>query len=220
MSARALISSVRAEHWAPVYDELMHGVVHSANNRIAALSGIVQLQEHKLSTAQESFDALRDEVGRLRSLMVKFRALTVPRGVRREPVRLGDALQTASELLAHHDVARNWSITVTDEPPGVEPVLLWPADPLRFATLLLLAANAGRPDGTLFVSISEADGMSVAGVFTSNRTDSVQAAPAYRALQLAVDSEGGSLECIALAAEQIELRLLLPGLARAAQLHP
>lgn len=218
MSERELHSSVRAEDWAPIYDDLMHGVVHAANNRIAALGGIVQLQEHKLSTPQETFDSLRDEVERLRSLMAKFRSLTVPPGARREPVRLGDALLVAAELLAHHAVARNWTITLTDEPPGVEPVLLWPADPLRCATLLLLAAGATRANGELFVTFSDADGMSVAGVVAANDRAAVEASRAFRALRDAAVAERGTLECSALGDAQLELRLSLPGLARAAQL--
>lgn len=219
MSERRLPSSVRAEDWAPVYDEFWHGLVHAANNRVAALSGIVQLHEHKISTPKESMDALRAEVARLRDLMQQFRALTVSRSERREPVRLGNAMKGATEIAAHHALARNWSITLTDEPPGLEPVLLWPADAFRFPALLLLAAGGSRAEASLFVSYADADGMSAAAMVTDQAAEAITASAAFAALAHAVAVEHGRLDCLALAPTQAELRLALPGLRRAVQLQ-
>lgn len=217
MSDRKLPSSVNAEAWAPIDDELWHGLVHAANNRIASLGGIVQLHEHKISTPEEGMRALSDEVARLRALMLKFRALTVSRKEQREIARIAHGLTTAVGLLAHHSVGRNWVITVTDEPPGVEPVSLWPADPLRFALLLLLAAGAGRQEASFFVTFADCDGMTEVSVMGENASAAVEASAAYAALSAAATAEGGQLQCTMLSPEQVELRLALPGLTRAAQ---
>ena len=219
MSERRLLSSVRAEDWAPVYNEFWHGLVHSANNRIAALGGILQLYESKISTPGQGMEALRGEVPRLRNLMQQFRALTVSRSERREPVRLRDAMGVVTGLVAHHALARNWSITVTEEPPGLEPVLLWPADALCLPTLMLLAAGGSRNAASVSVSFAQADAMSAAVMVTDQAADVVAASGAFAALARAVAVEHGRLDCVALPPTQAELRLALPGLSLAAQLQ-
>ncbi|MBX3174288.1 MAG: HAMP domain-containing histidine kinase [Gemmatimonadaceae bacterium] len=208
-----LQSAVRAEDWANVHDELLHGLVHTANNRIAALGGIVQLQENDLMEADEALTQLRDEVARLRALMLKFRAMTVRRAPSREPVRLGDVLQGTVDVLAHHAVARNWTITLTEEAGDVPPVNLWAADHLRFGVLLLLAAGAGTAKGEYFVTFAAPAASAEVTVTAQNSAEVISASAEFEALSRAATSEGGALRCERVSDTHADLVLSLPGLA-------
>src|SRR5690606_17435651 len=92
--------AVSAADWASVSDACLQGVVHACNNRVAALGGIVQLQDHKLASAEEGFASLREEVVRFRALMELLRALMARKGEKREPARMVEALRAAAALLA------------------------------------------------------------------------------------------------------------------------
>jgi hypothetical protein len=194
ISKQPWYSSVAADDWAPVHDALLQGVVHACNNRVAALGGIVQLQEHALATPQEGFASLKAEVPRLRAMMELFRALMARRGDKREPARLSECARGAAALLAHHPVARQWTVRVDDEPADAEPVLLWPTDALRFALLLLLAAGGGTPSGgELRVSVLRNGKRTTASVVAAGSAAAVAASPEFLALQRAAEREGGTL---------------------------
>lgn len=208
-----LQSAVRAEDWAGVHDELLHGVVHTANNRIAALGGIVQLQENNLMDAAEALGQLREEVALLRALMLKFRALTVHRAPARAPARLGGVLRGAMDVLAHHAVARNWTVTVTEEPDAVPPVNLWAADHLRFGVLLVLAAGAGTAKGEHLVMFSTAGSNAEVTVTAQNSVGAVTGAAEFQALARAAALEGGSLRCEKVSDTHADVVLSIPGLA-------
>lgn len=193
ISKQPWYSSVAADDWAPVHDALLQGVVHACNNRVAALGGIVQLQEHALATPQEGLASLKTEVPRLRAMMELFRALMARRGDKKEPARLGECARGAAALLAHHPVARQWSVRVDDEPADAEPVLLWPTDALRFALLLLLAAGGDAPSGELRVSILREGKRTRASVVAAGNAQAVSASTEFLALQRAAEREGGKL---------------------------
>lgn len=213
---RRVPSAVDADVWSGVLDELLHGVVHAANNRVAALGGILQLQDHGLATPSEGIAALRDEVARLRTLMERFRDLTTKRGEQREALRFSDALRASQLVLAHASATRNWQVTVADEGPDVEPVLLWPADPFRFATLLLLAAGAETKTGELFAAVLRNGDFTEVSVVAPGQREATEASLAYRALAEAAQREGGQLRCDATNhGASVELTLVLPGLSAA-----
>lgn len=188
-------SAVRAEDWLPVQDEMLQGLVHSCNNRVAALSGLMQLQEHGLAEPQEGIVAVTEEVKRLRTLLDLFRAICGRRGEQREARRLEDALQTAMSVLAHHHGARRWDLRMS-ESVQAEPVLLWPSDALRLPVLLLLAAGAGTPEGGIVeAAVTSVGAESVVTVTGGGSEPGVRARPEFAALQHAVTAEGGSLGC-------------------------
>lgn len=216
-------SSVGAEEWALVHDALLQGVVHASNNRVAALSGIVQLQEHALATPQEGLAALKLEVPRLRAMMELFRALMARRGDKREPARLSECARGAAALLAHHPVARQWTVRVDDEPADAEPVLLWPTDAMRFAVLLLLAAGGDAPTGgdappgELRVSILRSGKRTTASVVAEGKAAAVAASPEFLALKRAAEREGGTLAAAEYGGRDgVQVTLTLLGLTAAA----
>jgi hypothetical protein len=190
-------SSVSAEEWAPVHDALLQGVVHACNNRVAALGGIVQLQEHALATPQEGLASLKNEVPRLRAMMELFRSLMARRGDKREPARLSECVRSAAALLAHHPVARQWTVRVNDEPADAEPVLLWPTDQVRFAILLLLSAGGDAPSGELRVSVLKSGKRTSVSVVATGSATAAAASAEFVALKRAAEREGGTLEVAA-----------------------
>lgn len=211
-----LRSSVAADDWALMHDELLAGVVHACNNRVAALGALCELQEAGLSTAQEGLLALRSEVGKLRGMMELLRALMLKTGAKKEPSRFGDALQGASALLAHHISARQWTITIADEPTETEPVLLWPSDALRFAVLLLMAAGGRAPSGELRVTVMPSGADVEISVLATGAAAEVEARAEYVALQRAAALEGGGLRCRPYVDKtSVKVTLSLPGLTKA-----
>lgn len=210
-------SSVSAEEWALVHDALLQGVVHACNNRVAALGGIVQLQEHALATPQEGFASLKAEVPRLRAMMELFRALMARRGDKREPARMSECVRGAAALLAHHPVARQWTVRVDDEPADAEPVLLWPTDQLRFAILLLLAAGGEAPSGELRVSVLKSGKHTSVSVIAAGHAAAVGASAEFVALRRAAEREGGTLTVSTYGGESgVGVTLTLLGLSAAA----
>lgn len=212
-----LRTSVAADDWAPIHDALLAGVVHACNNRVAALGAIVQLQESGLAMPNEGMEALAVEVRKLRAMMELLRALMQRPGTRKEPLRLGDAVRGAAALLAHHLTARQWTITIADEPPDVEPVLLWPSDSVRFAVLAVLAVGADAASGEIRVAILRNGRESEISLVAAGASAVVEARAEYAALVRAAEREGGSVRCRAYAGEgSVKLTLSLPGLSSAA----
>lgn len=209
-------SSVAADDWALVHEDLLAGVVHACNNRVAALGALCELQDAGLSTAEEGFHSLRAEVGKLRTMMELLRALMLKAGAKQEPSRFGDALEGAAALLTHHIIARQWTITIADEPTGTEPVLLWPSDPVRFAVLLLLAAGGQARSGELRVSVIPNGTDVEISVVAAGAAAEVEGRTEYLALRRAVELEGGSVRCRPYVdTTSVKTTLALPGLTKA-----
>lgn len=196
-------------------DALMQGLVHACNNRVAALSGISQLHEVQLSTGDEGMQQLAGEVEKLRSLMGLFRSLLAGRAARREPARMGEALQTAAALLAYHLDVRQAHFDAPQESGEVEPVLLWPGDAMRFAVLAYLAAAVGAGKATVEGVIARVGDETVVSVTSPGTVDSVRASAEFSALQAAAERAGGSALCGDALGDHILLTLALPGLTKA-----
>ncbi len=207
-------SAVSAEVWAPVSDALLHGLVHTAHNRIAALGGILQLQELDLATPKEGIQSVRDEFAKLRTLMERFRDLSTKRGEAKGAAVMGDALKAAALMLAQHGVARQWKLNITEAPSDVEPVLLWPSDPLRFAVLLLLAAGGPGPGAELMVTTLQNGASVEVTVISPMPVAEVLARPEFIGLQQAAAAEGGSLTAVGINENaSVMVTLALPGLS-------
>lgn len=209
-------SSIRAEDWLPVHQALLAGLVHACNNRVAALSGIAQLYEARLSTGDEGMQQLLGEVEKLRSLMSLFRLALNGRSARREPARMGEALQTAVALLANHLDARHSRLEAPPESGDVEPVMLWPGDAVRFAVLAFLAAGSEAGKSTVEATIARVGDETVVAITAPGVEINVLARPEFAALSHAVEHEGGSVSCASMSAGTIMLTLALPGMTKAA----
>lgn len=209
-------SAIAAEHWLPVHTALMQGLVHACNNRVAALSGITQLYEAQLSSAEEGMQQLTGEVERLRQLMTMFRLVSATGGTRREPARMGESLRSAAALLAYHLEARQAQFTAPDDPPDAEPVLLLTGDPLRFALLayLAMAASAGKGSGVT-ASVAKVLDETLVTVTAPGREAELRARAEYVALAQAAEREGGSLRTAPGPEGSVLLLLALPGLQKA-----
>jgi hypothetical protein len=200
----------------PVHEALMQGLVHACNNRVAALSGITQLFEAQLSTSDEGMQQLNGEVERFRHLMGMFRLATSPRGTRREPARMGEALRAAVSLLAYHLDARQAQFTAPEDPPDVEPVYLLTGDALRLSLLAYLAAAAGAgKNAGVTAALARVADETVVTVTAPGQEAELRARPEYAALADAAEREGGSLRSTAGPEGSVLLMLSLPGLQKA-----
>lgn len=208
-------SSIRADDWLPVHQALLAGLVHACNNRVAALSGIAQLYEARLSTGDEGMQQLLGEVEKLRALMGLFRLALNGRSARREPSRMGEALQTAATLLAHHLDARHSRFDAPPESGDVEPVMLWPGDAVRFAVLALLAAGSDAGKGTVESTIARVGDETVVAITAPGSEGVVMARSEFAALAYACEREGGTVNCASISAGTILLTLALPGMTKA-----
>ncbi len=217
-SSGPIRSSVSADVWAPVVDALLHGVVHAANNRTAALGGILQLQELELATPKEGIQSVRDEFVKLRALMERFRDLGSKRGDKKEASVIGDALESAALLLAQHATARQWILTIMEAAPDVEPVLLWRSDPLRFACLLILASGGPGVGAELLIATLQNGAMVEVTVVSPMSARAVMGRPEFAGLQAAAALEGGSLTAVPINENaSVAVTLALPGLSKAVQ---
>lgn len=209
-------SAVAPDQWLPVYEALMQGLVHACNNRVAALSGITQLHEAQLSTSDEGMQQLVGEVERFRQLMGMLRLATSPRGTRREPARMGEALRAAVSLLGYHLDARQAQFTAPEDPSDVEPVYLLTGDALRFSLLAYLAAAAGAgKGGGVTAAVARVADETLVTVTAPGQEAELRARPEYAALADAAEREGGSLRCTAGPEGSVLLMLSLPGLQKA-----
>lgn len=210
-------SDVRVDDWAPVQDQLLQGLLHSCNNRLAALAGVMQLQEHGLAAPAEGIAAVGTELTKMREMMDVFRLLVPRRGKAKEAIRLDEALRTAQRLLRHHHGARRWTLHVA-ETGGAEPVLLWPADALRVPVLLWLASAAGTPEGQrVEASVAAVGRDTVVTVQGAGREDVVRGCAEFAALQRVAEAVGGALGCAPDAqTASVTLTLAVPALSSSA----
>ncbi len=209
-------SSIAAEHWLPVYEALVQGLMHALNNRVAALSGIVQLYQAQLSTGDEGMQQLTGEVEKLRQLLTTMRGGLGVRPAKREPMRLGDAFQTAASLLAYHLEARQAQYTAPQDSGDVEPVFLHSADALRFALLTYLAAaRATGKGGAVTAVLARLGDDTVVTVTAPGSAAAVKSSVEFAAVAEAAAREGGVASCAEGIGESVLLMLALPGLTKA-----
>ena len=215
MSVMHLHSSFADADWLPVLEGLLRGTQHSLNNRLAALDGVVSLQEMGLARPEELQERLRAELERLRQLLYLMRQLTPKTTPRREPGRIGDALRAAAELFTHRADSREVSIAkIDEEPDDADPVMLWRADRFRAMVLLLIAASeAAVPGSVLHVTIRGGDHLvhvTVAGAIAPS--EAVES-PVYQALVRFAAAEKGGCSCAPSGAGTAAMTLTLPGMS-------
>ncbi len=126
--------------WQPVADGLLRGLNHTLSNRVSALSSYGAFVEAGEELDPDHLAALVTEVAQLERLLRLYRLLPLSADGREEPVRVGDALPDAADLLAAHLDLRTvpLRIEVADDAP---PVLARLAALVQSLTLVLHEAG-------------------------------------------------------------------------------
>ena len=112
------------DDWRTVSDELLQGLVHALNNRVAALSACVELA--KLGDAEgDPFNVLSTEIAQLHQVNALF-GLLPQRRSDPEALDLREVLDDAIRLHEHHPRLRGERVVVTSEgAPGVVRAPRW-----------------------------------------------------------------------------------------------
>jgi hypothetical protein len=128
------------EDWRTISDELLQGLVHALNNRVAALSAFVELA--KLGDEEgDPLTVLPTEIAQLHRVNALF-ALLPERKAEAEALELRAVIDDAILLHQHHPRLRGEQVAVTFE--GVPGVVRAPRWALLRALVMLVDA-AKRP---------------------------------------------------------------------------
>ena len=127
-----------AGDWSALSDELIQGLVHALNNRVAALGAFVELARLGDEEA-DPLTVLPEEIAQLHRVNGLF-ALLPARGGEPEALELPLVLDDALRLFEHHPRLR------ADQSPIVREGTLLPVRTIRWALLrvLLMLVHAGR----------------------------------------------------------------------------
>jgi C4-dicarboxylate-specific signal transduction histidine kinase len=102
----------QADGWATISNELLQGLIHALNNRVAALGALVELARLDAQEAAESLEGLTGELAQLGRVNALF-ALLPDRHSEAEALELPDLLDEALALHAHHPRLRNQTCSVS-----------------------------------------------------------------------------------------------------------
>lgn len=144
--------------------------------------------------------------------MAQYRLLSGTRSARRDPARLGEAVQQAATLLGYHLEARHLRLEIAAENGHVEPVLLFHGDALRFAVMALLAVRSAVGRGAVRAEVARVGGDSALTVTCAGAVKDVRESREYQALVAAVERERGAVTVAATNGGALQLTLALPGL--------
>ena len=209
--------------WLTASDALLRGVGHALNNRVAALSAVVQV----LASTGEGgplHDALGDEALRLQRAVELLRLLPRRWESPPEPVLVADAVRDALEILPHHPdlpiLRYDWVPEQELPPVLVEPTLLTHALCLLGQAAAEVAARTGGQAVTfrgmatereVTIEVAGGDeGVSAGrgGESTGANGDPTRAAPL-------VELAGGELRVLERSGRRLRVELGLPTLAEA-----
>jgi hypothetical protein len=128
------------DDWRTISDELLQGLVHALNNRVAALSAFVELA--KLGDEEgDPLTVLPTEIAQLHRVNALF-ALLPERKAEAEALELRAVIDDAILLHQHHPRLRGEQVTVTFEgAPGVVRAPRW----ALLRALVILVDAAKRP---------------------------------------------------------------------------
>lgn len=131
-------AAVALSAWLRLSDELITGLHHALNNRLAALSAVAQVLEAEMPESHPLRGALGRESERLRATVALLSLLPREQSPGPEPVQVDDALGRALELYqVHHDL-RDLPCTLHVAPNTLP---LW-AEPERLTHALLMLMTA------------------------------------------------------------------------------
>lgn len=210
-----------AEAWLSVSDALLRGVGHALNNRVAALSAVVQVLA-ATGPGGPLHDALGEETARLQRAVELMRLLPRRWDSPPEPVLVPDAVREALEILPLHpdlpSLRYEWSYEGELLPVLVEPTLLTHAICLIGGAAGEAAARSGGAEvrfhgrgSETHVSVEISAG--VEGVEGEVREEGAVADPASAAPL--VERAGGELRVLERTPGRVRVELVLPTLAEA-----
>jgi nitrogen-specific signal transduction histidine kinase len=125
--------------WAAIADSLIGGIAHALSNRIATLAALGELMRLD-DDAAEGATMLRQETGRLETLVHSLRLLGNETGTSAEPLELGEILEQSVALHRYHRDLRDVEVDI-DTSARVMPVRI-ERRRATHALLMLLAATA------------------------------------------------------------------------------
>ena len=100
------------EDWRTISEDLLKGLVHALNNRVAALSAFVELA--KLGDEEDPLTVLPAEIAQLHQVNALF-GLLPQRTAEPEPLELRPVFDDALRLHEHHPRFRGASVSLTFE---------------------------------------------------------------------------------------------------------
>ena len=133
-----------SDDWRTISEDLLKGLVHALNNRVAALSAFVELA--KLGGEEEDpLAVLPGEIAQLHRVNALF-GLLPRRGSEPEPLELRAVFDDALRLHEHHPRFRGEAVSVAyDGAPGAVRALRWAL--LRTMVMLVHAAKKKAGSG-------------------------------------------------------------------------
>ena len=128
------------DDWRTISEDLLKGLVHALNNRVAALSAFVELA--KLGGDEEDpLAVLPQEIAQLHQVNALF-GLLPQRGSEPEPLELRAVFDDALRLHEHHPLFRGEPVSLTFEgAPGAVRAPRWAL--MRTMVMLVHAAKRG-----------------------------------------------------------------------------
>lgn len=208
-------SSFADTDWLPLQESLLRGLNHALSNRLASIGALSMLLDAGERMDERLQQMLVADVSRLEGLLGSYRALTTAPEVRREPMRMVDALAKAATLVAQHQDARDLVLEQLVEAPGAEPVHLLSHDPVRASvTLLLAVARSAHDAPAVRVTVEGGDGLvRVTAARDGADEATIAACREFAMLERFAAAEGGRVSAASTAAGAT-ISLTLPGLAQ------
>jgi len=127
------------EAWREVCDAVVAGICHDLNDRLSALSGIVQLARLDGLVDETVGDTLQSELEKVEDLVRLLRTLPAGRVEEPEPVRLADVVATVAALLRRHRGLEDVRVDLVAE---ADPIVRTEWSSLARGVLLVVAAAA------------------------------------------------------------------------------
>ena len=136
--------------WTALSDRVLAGIVHSLNNRIAALEATLLTFEPG-DSPDDLVHALTKESDRLKECVATLRTVVGEPNAAAEPCTIADLFAQAAVLARYHPELRDLTFTLDDR--GASPVRLRARRAAH--ALLVLLASARRSDDRSAVVVAE-----------------------------------------------------------------
>ena len=128
------------DDWRTISEDLLKGLVHALNNRVAALSAFVELTKLGGGEEEDSLTVLPQEIAQLHQVNALF-GLLPQRGSEPEPLELRAVFDDAVRLHEHHPRFRGEPVSLTfDGAPGAVRAPRWAL--MRAMVMLVHAAKS------------------------------------------------------------------------------
>lgn len=141
--AHPALGEAALREWQSIAEQVMRGIVHSLNNRSAALSAVLELSRDAGDDATGVVSILSTEIQRVAELSRLGRTLAVPRDVE-EAIDVAHAAEEAALVLRFHAGLRERTVTIVAS--GAPPVRAAKWRLVRALVTLGCSAGEAVPD--------------------------------------------------------------------------